>query len=226
MTEITLKTLRDNPVLNRLIRAANESLAAMGYTEHGPRHVGYVSRAASNILESLDYSPRMVELAAMAGWIHDVGNAVNRHNHGMTGASLLFPVLLEIGLPMDEVVMILGAVGNHEEQNGTPINPICAALIIADKSDAHRTRVRKGTYNPKDIHDRVNYAIKKNGLEVDRQRRIIRFSLIMDSSSSIMDFMEIYLTRMKMCERSARLLGCQFELVVNDQIVNTQPNMI
>ena len=99
-----------------------------------------MSRAAANILESLGYEPRMVELAAMAGWIHDVGNAVNRHNHGITGAALLLPILREVGLPMNEIVLRIGAVGNHEEQNGTPISPISAAVIIADKSDAHRTR--------------------------------------------------------------------------------------
>jgi metal-dependent HD superfamily phosphatase/phosphodiesterase len=222
MAEITLSELRSNETINALIRAANDALAVLGYTEHGPRHVGYVSRAAANILENLHYSPRMVELAAMAGWIHDVGNAVNRTNHGITGATLLLPILREIGLPMEEIMILIGAVGNHEEQNGTPINPVSAAVIIADKSDAHRTRVRKGHYDPKDIHDRVNYAIKKNWIEVDSENHVIRFAMEMDNSSSVMDFMQIYLTRMFMCEKSARLLGCRFEVVINERVVNTQ----
>lgn len=223
MNRITLAELQKNSVIDALINGANDALAALGYTEHGPRHVGYVSRAAANILESLGYEPRMVELAAMAGWIHDVGNAVNRHNHGITGAALLLPILRETGLPMDEIVLLIGAVGNHEEQNGTPISPVSAAVIIADKSDAHRTRVRKGCYNPADIHDRVNYSIKKNWIEVDNRQMVIRFAVIMDESSSVMDFMQIYLSRMMMCEQSAKLLGCRFELVINDRVVNTQP---
>lgn len=120
----------------------------------------------------------MCELAAIAGWVHDVGNAVNRVNHGITGGALLFPILQEMGMPMDEVVTIVGAVGNHEEQNGKVVSAVSAALIIADKSDAHRTRVRRASYNPDDIHDRVNFAIAQNAVEVDPVRRIIRFALL------------------------------------------------
>ena len=163
-----------------------------------------------------------VELAAMAGWVHDVGNAVNRHNHGMNGAVMLLPLLRETGLPMNEVVTILGAVGNHEEQNGTPISPVSAALIIADKCDAHRSRVRRGQFNPADIHDVVNYAIKDNWVEADRDKGVIRLSMTMDETASVMDFMSIYMSRMLMCEKAAKFLGCRFEIVVNGFVVNRQ----
>ena len=222
MDRITLDDLKKNEVLHALIHGANEALAAMGYTEHGPRHVGCVSASAARLLYELGYDERTVELAAMAGWVHDVGNAVNRHNHGMNGAVMLLPLLREAGLPMDEVVTILGAVGNHEEQNGTPISPVSAALIIADKCDAHRSRVRRGKFNPDDIHDVVNYAIKENWVEADRDKGVISLSMTMDDTASVMDFMSIYMSRMLMCEKAARFLGCRFEIVVNGFVVNRQ----
>ena len=217
---ITVQDVKQNEKLAVLIDAANRMLEVIGYTEHGPRHVGFVSHTARSILEQLHYPERMCELAAIAGWVHDVGNAVNRVNHGITGGALLFPILQEMGMPMDEVVTIVGAVGNHEEQNGKVVSAVSAALIIADKSDAHRTRVGRASYNPDDIHDRVNFAIAQNAVGVDPVRRIIRFALSMDESSSVMDFMEIYLTRMQMCEEAANFLGCRFELVVNGVNIN------
>ena len=217
---ITVQDVKQNEKLAVLIDAANRMLEVIGYTEHGPRHVGFVSHTARSILEQLHYPERMCELAAIAGWVHDVGNAVNRVNHGITGGALLFPILQEMGMPMDEVVTIVGAVGNHEEQNGKVVSAVSAALIIADKSDAHRTRVRRASYNPDDIHDRVNFAIAQNAVEVDPVRRTIRSALSMDESSSVMDFMEIYLTRMQMCEEAANFLGCRFELVVNGVNIN------
>ena len=217
---ITVQDVKQNEKLDVLIDAANRMLEVIGYTEHGPRHVGFVSHTARSILEQLHYPERMCELAAIAGWVHDMGNAVNRVNHGITGGALLFPILQEMGMPMDEVVTIVGAVGNHEEQNGKVVSAVSAALIIADKSDAHRTRVRRASYNPDDIHDRVNFAIAQNAVEVDPVRRIIRFAISMDESSSVMDFMEIYLTRMQMCEEAANFLGCRFELVVNGVNIN------
>ena len=217
---ITVQDVKQNEKLAVLIDAANRMLEVIGYTEHGPRHVGFVSHTARSILEQLHYPERMCELAAIAGWVHDVGNAVNRVNHGITGGALLFPILQEMGMPMDEVVTIVGAVGNHEEQNGKVVSAVSAALIIADKSDAHRTRVRRASYNPDDIHDRVNFALAQNAVEVDPVRRIIRFALSMDESSSVLDFMEIYLTRMQMCEEAANFLGCRFELVVNGVNIN------
>lgn len=219
---VTLEDIRRNPEIAALIHEANEVLNAIGYTEHGQRHVGYVSSVAANILRSLDYPERTVELAAIAGWVHDVGNVVNRHHHGYQGATLLFPLLRETGMPMEEICRILSAVGYHEEQTGAPVSEISAALIIADKSDAHRTRVRKDRYDPHDIHDRVNYSIKKNWVDVDSAERVIRYEMIMDQSSSVMEFMQIYLSRMTLCEKAAEYLGCRFDIVVNAVTINSQ----
>ena len=217
---VTLQEIKQNESIRALIRAGNRYLEAMGYTEHGPRHVSYVSKTASGILKALGYSPREVELAAIAGWVHDVGNSINRMNHGITGGIMLFPLLQEVGMDLDEVLTIVGAVGNHEEQNGKVVSAVSAALVIADKSDAHRTRVRKNIYDPGDIHDRVNYSIRENKVEVDAQERVIRFTLTMDESASVMDFLSIYLSRMQMCEDAATYLGCRFEMVVNGLIIN------
>ncbi len=222
---ISLADVKQSPDISRLISAANRMLEMIGYTEHGPRHVGYVSVTAAAILKELSFPPRMVELAAIAGWLHDVGNAINRRGHGITGATMLFPILRDMGMPLDEVLTIVGAVGNHEEESGKVISAVSAALIIADKSDAHRTRVRSGKgYDPTDIHDRVNYAIKKNEIVVDTQARKIVFALEMDPTSSVMEFMQIYLSRMLMCEEAACFLGCSFDLVVNGQTVNNPAN--
>ena len=171
---ITLKDICENPDIADLVNGANRALEVMGYTEHGPRHVGFVSRTAANILRELGYEERTVELAAITGWLHDVGNLINRVNHGITGAALIIPILSNMGMPMHEIVQIAGAIGNHEEQVGKPISSISAAIIIADKIDAHRTRVRRGKYDYNDIHDRVNYAINQNNLSVDSQERIIK----------------------------------------------------
>lgn len=218
---ITLEDIKSNEDILKLVEAANKSLAAIGYTEHGPRHVGYVSNTAAKILSSLGYDSRTVELAAITGWVHDVGNCVNRFNHGLTGACLMMPILKELGMPMDEVCKVIGAIGNHEEQTGIPVSAISAAIIIADKSDAHRTRVRRGRYDPEDIHDRVNYAIKKNRVVVDRLHKSIRYEMIMDQSSSVMDFFQIYLSRMNLSEKAANFLGCSFDIVINNVKINS-----
>ena len=217
---LTVADLKKDAKLSKLIHQANKMLEAIGYTEHGPRHVGFVSVTARKVLEELGYPERMCELAAIAGWVHDVGNSVNRMNHGITGGIMLFPLLQEIGMDIDEVLTVVGAVGNHEEQNGKVVSAVSAALVIADKSDAHRTRVRKNIYDPGDIHDRVNYSIRENSVEVDAKNRVIRFTLKMDESASVMDFLGIYLSRMQMCEEAATYLGCRFELVVNGLIIN------
>ncbi len=219
---VTLEDIHNNAEITALIREANNVLAAIGYTEHGLRHVGYVSNTAAMLLQKLDHPARLVELAAITGWVHDVGNVINRKNHGITAGALLFPLLRDMGMDMSEIAQILSAVGHHEEENGAPVSPLSAAIIIADKSDAHRTRVRKGTFNPNDIHDRVNYSIKKNWVEVDRENKAIVYGMIMDTTSSVMDFMQIYLKRMLLCERAAESLGCRFEIVVNGVAINNQ----
>lgn len=217
---MTLQEIKQNESIRALVHAGNKYLEAMGYTDHGPRHVGYVSDTASRILRCLGYDEHQVELAAIAGWVHDVGNAINRHNHGANGAILLYPVLREMGMPVADVVSIITAVGNHEEHNGFISSPISAALAIGDKSDAHKSRVRNGKPDPTDIHDRVNFAIQENKVTIDCDNKVIRQSLTMDETSSVMEYLTIYLERIQMCEAAAEVLGQRFELYINGSPVN------
>ncbi len=217
---VNLREIKANKEFSTLIEWANKCMEAMGYTEHGIRHCSYVSETTRKILVELGYPERIQELGAMAGWLHDIGNSVNRKNHGLTGASLAFPILMKMGMDIEEICMITGAIGNHEEETGCPVSEISAALIIADKSDAHKTRVRRGKYNADDIHDRVNYAIKQSEVVVDADRKRIKYSFKMDGTSSIMEFMQIYMSRMVMCEKAARFLGCEFQILVNGQSIN------
>ena len=217
---LTLKDVQHNPTIQALINAGNHYLAVMGYTDHGPRHLGYVSHTASRLLRDLGYSEREVELAAIAGWVHDVGNSVNRIEHGQSGAVLLFPILREMGMDPTDVVEIVMAVGNHEEQSGFVSSAVSAALAIADKSDAHRSRVRDGKPDPTDPHDRVNFAIQHNRVIVDNERKVIRQEIQMDSTSSVLEFLSIYMERIVMCEKAAAFLGQHFELSINGRLVN------
>ncbi|MDR1093070.1 MAG: phosphohydrolase [Clostridiales bacterium] len=218
---VVLADVKANPRIKSLINGANKYLEVKGYTEHGLRHVGYVSNTTKNILSELGYDGRMCELGAIAGWMHDIGNSVNRLYHGLTGATLAFEILSKMGMDPDEVGTIMLAIGNHEEDYGVPVNPVSAALILADKSDAHRTRVRRDGFDPDDIHDRVNYAIKKNFVVVDKAKRVIKLVLFMDHSSSLMEYFQIYMPRMALSEQAATFLGCTYELVVNDLVINS-----
>ena len=220
---ITLQDIKQNEAIRVLIRTGNHYLDVMGYTEHGQRHVGYVSKTASGILRALGYSPREVELAAIAGWVHDVGNSVNRHDHGPNGAVLLMPILRETGMDLADIMEIVTAVGNHEEQSGFISSAVSAALALGDKSDAHKSRVRNGKPDMTDIHDRVNFAIQENHVSVDRKNRIIRHELTMDGSSSVMEYLQIYMSRIVMCEQAAAFLRCSFDLVINGQSINNGP---
>ena len=220
---VTLQEIKQNESIRVLITAGNRYLDSMGYTEHGPRHVGYVSKTASYILKALGYSPREVELAAIAGWVHDVGNSVNRHDHGPLGAVLLLPILRETGMDMADIMEIITAVGNHEEQSGFISSNVSAALALGDKSDAHKRRVRNGRPDVTDIHDRVNFSIQENQVTVDRENRVIRHELTMDASSSVMEYLQIYMSRIVMCEKAAKFLKCSFDLVINGQSINNRP---
>ena len=221
---VTLQEIKQNEAIRVLIRAGNRYLDSMGYTEHGPRHVGYVSKTASTILKALGYSPREVELAAIAGWVHDVGNSVNRHDHGPLGAVLLLPILRETGMDIADIMEIVTAVGNHEEQSGFISSAVSAALALGDKSDAHKSRVRNGQPDVTDIHDRVNFSIQENHITVDREKRIIRHELTMDDTSSVMEYLQIYMSRIVMCEKAAAFLKCSFDLVINGQGINNGPD--
>lgn len=213
---ITFADVRNNPVFQTLIDKSNAYLRARGYTEHGMRHVTYVANTTAMILEKLGYSDRMIELGKITGYLHDIGNMHNRKHHGITGANIVYTELRMMGMDIEEISTITTAIANHEEEIGQPVTPMTAALIIADKSDAHRTRVhRQGNGRPH-IHDRVNLAILDSNVFVDSEGRTITFEIEFDQQScQIMDYFEIYLTRMEMCKQAAELLGCRFRLVIN-----------
>lgn len=212
---LTLNDIKGNASFRLLIAKANEYLSLLGYTEHGLRHVTYVSTMTAYILKTLGYDERTVELGAISGYLHDIGNMHNRKYHGPTGANIVFIELRTLGMPLDEICEITTSIANHEEEIGIPVSPISAALIIADKSDAHRTRVRRRTVH--DIHDRVNLAIIDSSLTVESDRKTITLDISFDTSEcQIMDYFEIYLRRMEMCKQAAALLGCRFRLVIND----------
>lgn len=217
---VTLKEVKQNSTVNALIRATDKCLEVMNYTEHGERHANYVSSITGKILKELGYTDRTIELGLIAGYLHDIGNSINRKFHGITGANLAFNVLSKMNMDDEEIALIIGAIGNHEEEIGVPVNPISAALIIADKSDAHRTRVHKTSFDNNDIHDRVNYAIKKNVVEVDAEKKLISSFIYMEDTSSVMEYFEIYLSRIVISEKAAKFLGTTFRLYINDVLIN------
>jgi len=217
---VSIKDVKSNPKVKKLIDGANEVMKAMGYTEHGHRHVGVVSSITRYILENLGTSPRDVELGQIAGYLHDIGNVINRIGHPLHGASMAFVILNEMGMDATEMAPILGAIGNHEELAGMPISTMSAALIIADKSDVHFSRVQNPIVETYDIHDRVNAAVQKSRVEMDNDARTIQLSLEIDSSiATVMEYFEIFLSRMVMCRRSAELFGYDFKLNVNGTLL-------
>jgi hypothetical protein len=221
---ITAKDFENSEEVISLIKHSGHALEVMGYTEHGLRHAKLVSSNAKNVLAALGHSQKMQELAGIAGLLHDIGNTVNRFRHGLTGAIMAEQIMTKMGMPIEDRLVIMSAIGNHEEEIGTVISAVSAALVIADKADAHRTRVGgKRTIRPThdDIHDRVNYAIKKNFLVVDGEKHVIASKYYMDSTASVMDFLNIYLTRILMSEKAAKFLGCSFRLYINDVLINT-----
>lgn len=215
---ITLEDVKKNPTVNSFIEAANNYLGAIGYTEHGFRHVSLVAMIARNILEYLEFPDPLPELAAIAGYLHDIGNVVNRQDHGQSAALLSLRLLTEMKANPEEIALIISAIGNHEEEIGEPLNPVAAALTLADKSDVHKTRVRNPSMIAADIHDRVNYAVERSFLRVDNLRKLISLELTIDTKiSQVMEYFEIFMSRMIICRRSAQFLGCQFELVINEK---------
>ena len=216
---ITFETIRNNQDIKTYISRADESLKALGYTEHSFAHVGKVSENAAYILTALGYDERTVELARIAGYLHDIGNLVNRVDHSQSGAVMAFRILDNLGMPADEIATIVTAIGNHDEGTGVPVNPVAAALIIADKSDVRRTRVRKNLdMSAFDIHDRVNYSVWESSLTIPEGNKEIRLDLKIDTEiSSLMSYFEIFLERMMLCRRAADKLGLKFTLVINGQ---------
>ncbi len=213
---VTIESVRSHPTVAIYIRKADEALAEIGYTEHGERHVSLVAHIAYNTLKRLGYPEREAELAAIAGYLHDVGNVVNREQHAQTGAVIAMQLLQQMGMEDLETVRIMGAIGNHHEDDGAAISPVAAAVILGDKSDVHRTRVRNPEMIKFDIHDRVNYAVEKSFLNVDESRKEITLELTIDTGiSQVMEYFEIFMTRMVACRKAARFLGTSFGLKVN-----------
>jgi len=213
---ITFDQVQDDPRIRVYIRHADDCLAKIGYTEHGERHVGLVAHIAFNILKRLSLSERECELAAIAGYMHDIGNGVNREYHAQIGAVMAMQILVPMGMPDPEIAKIIGAIGNHHEADGDPVSAVAAALILADKSDVHRTRVRNPDFIRFDIHDRVNYAVEKSFLNVDEGKKLVTLELTIDTAiSQVMEYFEIFMSRMLACRKAAAFLGCQFGLTVN-----------
>jgi metal-dependent HD superfamily phosphatase/phosphodiesterase len=214
--ELTLQAIKKDPVITAFIQKADEHLAAMGFTEHGLRHVGLVSNIAQNVLLRLGYPERQCELAAIAGYLHDVGNIVNRKDHGRSGGVIALDYLVRNGMDPLEAASIAGAIGNHEEEYGEAVNSVAAALILADKSDVHRSRVRNTELATFDIHDRVNYAAVHSFLNVNADKKSVTLELTIETHiCPVMEYFEIFLARMVMCRRAATFLDCAFKIEIN-----------
>jgi len=217
MKKITLKDLMRNKKTLKYIREADEYLEKIGYTEHGLRHAKYVGKTAGRILRELKFPERRAELAEIAGFLHDIGNVIHRDHHAQFGALIAHEILLEMGMNLDEVIEIIHAIGNHHEEDGIPVKDITAAVIIADKSDVHRTRVRRRHADiKKDIHDRVNYSARKSKVITIPNKNVIKFDIEINTKiSPVMEYFEIFLQRMIIASKAAKSLGQKFELFIN-----------
>ena len=215
---MTYEQIRRDEALKVYIAQADASLGALGFTEHSFPHVCTVAKVAGDIMQRLGYDGRMVELAKIAGYMHDIGNLVNRVEHSQSGAVMAFRILDNMGLPAEEISLIVTAIGNHDEGTGVPVNPLAAALILADKSDVRRSRVRTKEMEKFDIHDRVNYSVTKSELKIDEACTSVTLELSVDTQfSSVMNYFEIFMNRMILCRQAANKLGLQFKLLINEQ---------
>lgn len=213
--KVTFDQIRNNPVVNTYIQKADESLIARGFTEHSFVHVGRVAHIAKDILLTLGYDEREAELAQIAGYLHDIGNVINRIDHAQSGAVMAFRILDNMGAEPEDIATIITAIGNHDESTAFPVNPIAAALIIADKTDVRRSRVRNKDKASFDIHDRVNYAVERSDVEIVKDSHIELKIILDESMSSVMDYFEIFMGRMILCKKAADLFGVKFQLVIN-----------
>lgn len=214
---VTLDRVKQDGEVVALLESANEQLKTLGYTEHGKRHASLVANIAQNILLHLDYPERTAELAAIAAYLHDIGNAIHRDAHASASALIALDILRRLGMEPKETVLIMAAIGNHEEERGESVSEITAAVIIADKADVHRSRVQNPDMLTFDIHDRVNYAAQRSFVRVDAENKTIALELEVDTKiSSVMEYFEIFMTRMLMTRRAVRFLGCEFVLTINE----------
>lgn len=209
-----------HPAISTYIQLADQFTANLGFTEHGHRHANLVGNIAYNILSRLGHDQRTAELAAIAGYLHDVGNVISRHNHPQSSALLALPTLVDLGMTPHDIGLVLGAIGNHEEELGHAVSPVSAAVVIADKSDVHYSRVRKDAQVEFDIHDRVNASARHSFVRVDLQAKTITLELEIDTAiSNVLEYFEIFLHRMMMCRRAAEGLDCIFGMTVNGNVL-------
>lgn len=214
---ITLEEVRNNPEVKELIESSQKQLNALGYTEHSVRHITIVSSRAAEVLETLGYPKERIELAKIAGYLHDIGNCVNRVDHAHTGAVLAYEILKDMGMDVEKRTEIMMAIGNHDEQTGTAVSDISAALILADKSDVHRSRVVNQNLSTFDKHDKVNYAVTHSDFKMNKEERKITLDLTIDTKiSPVLDYFEIFMDRTMMSKYAAKYLGIWFELIIND----------
>lgn len=215
---LTYEEVTKSEAVRTYIIRADESLVSLGYTEHSFAHVMHVAETAGYILTTLGYDKRTVELAKIAGYLHDIGNLVNRNEHSQSGAVMAWSILNDMGCDPGEIATIVTAIGNHDEGTGVPVNPVAAALILADKADVRRSRVRNKDSSTFDIHDRVNYSVKKSVLKINEEKTIVKLKLTVDTQfGSVMDYFEIFMNRMLLCRKAAEKLGLQFKLIINEQ---------
>lgn len=215
---LTFQTVTESNAIKTYITRADESLAALGFTEHSFPHVLHVAQTAGYILKTLGYDDRTVELAKIAGYLHDIGNLVNRMDHSQSGAVMAWSILNDMKCDPGETATIVTAIGNHDEGTGVPVNAVAAALILADKSDVRWTRVRNQDISTFDIHDRVNYSVKQSSLRISEDKSMVQLKLTIDNKfGSVMDYFEIFMGRMLLCRKAAEKLGLQFKLNINGQ---------
>lgn len=217
---ITIQQIKENHQIRTYIEKADEALAALGYTEHSFAHVSKVAQQAREILLTMGYSARDAELAEIAGYLHDIGNIINRVDHAQSGAVMAFRILDKLGADAEEISTIISAIGNHDEATAYPVNPVAAALILADKTDVRRSRVRNRDFATFDIHDRVNYAVVSSTTSISEDRRKITLKLQIDTQiSAVMDYFEIFMQRMLLCRKAAEKLNLVFSLIINNQVI-------
>jgi len=208
--------IREDREINLLIEKGNEILGTLGYTEHSRRHAARTAETAAQILKDLGYKKQRIELAKIAGYMHDIGNSINRHDHAHSGAILAYDILRRREMDLEDVLTVTAAIGHHDEATGTAVDVVSAALILADKTDVRRNRVRNPIISNFDAHDRVNYAALSSKVRVNREKKVIQMDLVLDDSMcTVMDYFEIFLQRMMMCRRAAEALGMKFKLVAN-----------
>lgn len=218
MSNILFENIKNNPTVNTYIQCADASMMAIGYTEHNFAHVVRVAETAKYILETLSYPEHDIELAQVASYLHDIGNLINRVNHAQSGAAMAFQLLSDMHVESNDIATIVTAIGNHDEGTAEPVNAVTAALILGDKTDVRRTRVRNDAITTLDIHDRVNYSVRKSFVKINEEHTLLKLKLTIDTHyGSVMDYFEIFLDRMILCRKACEKLSLQFKLIINEQ---------